>query len=56
MRRLEALAQSMPAARKQEQVPKWFVLAANLSLEQRGEHAVRHVTHKRASLLLSGPP
>jgi len=26
---LEALAASMPTARKKEEVPKWFVLAAN---------------------------
>lgn len=36
---LEALAQSMPTARKKEEVPKWFVLAANLSLRLHGEHA-----------------
>ena len=36
---LEALAQSMPTARKKEEVPKWFVLAANLSLKLHGEHA-----------------
>lgn len=36
---LEALAQSMPTARKKEEVPKWFVLAANLSLKLHGEQA-----------------
>ena len=36
---LEALAASMPTARKKEEVPKWFVLAANLSLKLHGEHA-----------------
>jgi len=36
---LEALAESMPTARKKEEVPKWFVLAANLSLKLHGEHA-----------------
>jgi hypothetical protein len=36
---LEGLAQSMPTARKKEEVPKWFVLAANLSLKLHGEHA-----------------
>lgn len=36
---LEGLAESMPTARKKEEVPKWFVLAANLSLKLHGEHA-----------------
>ena len=36
---LEALADSMPTARQKEEVPKWFVLAANLSLKLHGEHA-----------------
>lgn len=36
---LDALAESMPTARKKEEVPKWFVLAANLSLKLHGEHA-----------------
>jgi len=36
---LEALAASMPTARQKEEVPKWFVLAANLSLKLHGEHA-----------------
>ncbi len=36
---LEALADCMPTARKKEEVPKWFVLAANLSLKLHGEHA-----------------
>jgi hypothetical protein len=30
---LEALARRMPTARKKEEVPRWFVLAANLSLK-----------------------
>jgi hypothetical protein len=30
---LTALAKDMPSARKKEEVPKWFVLAANLSLK-----------------------
>lgn len=30
---LEALAQPMPTARKKEEVPPWFILAANLSLK-----------------------
>jgi len=30
---LEALASSMPSARKKEEVPRWFLLAANLSLK-----------------------
>lgn len=36
---LAALAESMPTARKKEEVPKWFVLAANLSLKLHGEQA-----------------
>lgn len=36
---LEALAQSMPTARQKEEVPPWFILAANLSLKLHGEHA-----------------
>jgi hypothetical protein len=36
---LERLAKSMLTARKKEQVPKQFVLAANLSLKLHGEHA-----------------
>lgn len=36
---LPALAASMPTARKKEEVPPWFVLAANLSLRLHGEHA-----------------
>jgi hypothetical protein len=36
---LEALAETMPTARKKEEVPVWFVLAANLSLRLHGEHA-----------------
>jgi hypothetical protein len=27
---LDALAEAMPTTRKKEEVPKWFVLAANL--------------------------
>jgi len=36
---LAALAAAMPTARKKEEVPKDFVLAANLSLKLHGEHA-----------------
>ena len=36
---LDALANSMPTARKREEVPRWFVLAANLSLKLHGEHS-----------------
>lgn len=36
---LSALASSMPTARKREEVPRWFILAANLSLKLHGEHA-----------------
>ena len=32
---LGALAKDMPTARKKEEVPLWFVLAANLSLKLR---------------------
>ena len=38
---LEALAVPMPTARKKEEVPRWFILAANLSLRLHGEHAFR---------------
>jgi hypothetical protein len=36
---LDALADAMPTARKKEEVPRWFVLAANLSLRLHGEQA-----------------
>lgn len=36
---LKSLASSMPTAREREEVPKWFILAANLSLKLHGEHA-----------------
>jgi hypothetical protein len=36
---LEGLAASMPTARQKEEVPNWFVLAANLSLKLHGEQA-----------------
>lgn len=36
---LDALAEAMPTARKKEEVPRWFVLAANLSLRLHGEQA-----------------
>jgi hypothetical protein len=36
---LEALAQEMPTARKKEEVPLWFQLAANLSLKLHLENA-----------------
>ena len=36
---LESLAQSMPTARKKEEVPRWFILAANLSLKLHGENS-----------------
>jgi hypothetical protein len=36
---LDALAKEMPTARKKEEVPRDFVLAANLSLKLHGEHA-----------------
>jgi hypothetical protein len=36
---LQSLAESMPTARRKEEVPLWFILAANLSLKLHGEHA-----------------
>ena len=36
---LDGLAAAMPTARKKQEVPRWFVLAANLSLKLHGEHA-----------------
>jgi len=36
---LPALAESMPTARKKEEVPRWFILAANLSLKLHGQNA-----------------
>jgi hypothetical protein len=36
---LAALAQEMPTARKKEEVPSWFVLAANLSLKLHQENS-----------------
>jgi len=38
-RRLEKLAESMPTARKKEEVPRWFILAANLSLKLHQENS-----------------
>ena len=36
---LPRLATSMPTGRKKEEVPKWFILAANLSLKLHGQNA-----------------
>ena len=36
---LEALAQEMPTPRKKEEVPRWFILAANLSLKLHSENS-----------------
>lgn len=36
---LDALSESMPTARKKEEVPRWFILAANLSLKLHGENS-----------------
>ncbi len=36
---LDALAEPMPTARQKEEVPRGFILAANLSLRLHGEHA-----------------
>ena len=56
---LEALAETMPTARKKEEVPRWFLLAANLSLRLHGEHAflawervARSIPIKRSSMPL----
>jgi len=38
-RLLEGLADSMPTARKKEEVPRWFILAANLSLKLHQENS-----------------
>jgi hypothetical protein len=37
----EALAQDLPTERQKEEVPRWFVLLANLSLRLHGEHAFK---------------
>jgi len=36
---MEALAKAMPTARKKEEVPRWFILAANLSLKLHMENS-----------------
>jgi len=36
---LVALAESMPTARKKEEVPRWFILAANLTLKLHQENS-----------------
>jgi len=36
---LSGLAESMPTARKKEEVPRWFILAANLSLKLHQENS-----------------
>lgn len=36
---LRVLSESMPTARKKEEVPRWFILAANLSLKLHGQNA-----------------
>lgn len=38
-RLLSRLAESMPTARKKEEVPRWFILAANLSLKLHQENS-----------------
>ena len=38
-RMLQTLALDMPTPRKKEEVPRWLILAANLSLKLHGEHA-----------------
>jgi hypothetical protein len=36
---LERLADTMPTARKKEEVPRWFILAANMSLKLHQENS-----------------
>ena len=36
---LQRLAQDLPTARKKEEVPRWFLLAANLSLKLHQENS-----------------
>src|SRR6266478_5284899 len=36
---LTRLAESMPSARKKQEVPRWFILAANLSLKLHQENS-----------------
>jgi len=38
---LQSLAESMPTDREKEEVPRWFVLSANLSLRLHNEHAFK---------------
>jgi hypothetical protein len=57
-RMLDALARAMPTTRKKEEVPKWFVLAANLSLKLHLEnsfHAFERVV-RGGGLLSALPP
>ncbi len=55
---LEALAQTMPTERKKEEVPKWFVLAANLSLKLHGENSFQAFERvvRGGGLLAALPP
>jgi hypothetical protein len=39
-RLLDALAAQMPTQRDKEEVPRWFILTANLSLRLHGQHAI----------------
>ena len=55
---LEKLAQTMPSARKKQEVPRWFILAANLSLKLHQENsflAFERVVHC-GGLLAALPP
>jgi hypothetical protein len=55
---LEALAKTMPTKRKKAEVPKWFVLAANLSLKlhlENAYHAFERVV-RCGGLLAAMPP
>lgn len=38
---LTALAQTLPTGRKKEEVPRWFILVANLSLKLHRENTFR---------------
>src|SRR5712671_2945647 len=55
---LHALAKEMPTARKKEEVPRWFILAANLTLKlhlQNSFHAFERVV-RCGGLLGALPP
>ena len=54
---LEALAKTMPSATKKQEVPPWFILAANLSLKLHLENsflAFERVVRRRSRELTRG--